>query len=167
MKCSNAILLSVFVLAGAMGQNFACAQSAAITGAAVAGVHLTIALTNNVLSAGSTNIVHCVFKNSSTNDIHLERTGYLEVDCSAISLIDPSGKIYDLRPHIPFKINFSSGFITIPSGEMYECDIQIQIPNEAKTGKYKLNAIWRFTIANNGKFTEKEVVSNLLKIEIK
>jgi hypothetical protein len=138
-------------------------------GANATGVQLVISLSNHVVAVGSTNFVHCLITNASTNTIYVFDTGGPKVDFD-YSLIDRSGKAHALKPHGPMRVIFRNVSINIPPGGKHESELEIRMDKSIKPGRYKLRVSRRFVFANGKKSVPpdwQEVVSNLLDLEIK
>jgi hypothetical protein len=127
----------------------------------VCGTELSINLTNNDILVGRAVTLHCRVKNLSTNDIY-----FIETDPKydfQVSLISNSGEVRKLSPdpsdqsifmRVPHKLNL---------GEIYECNIPIQLDKKIGRGNYK------FEVALNIFYQSKkyQLVSNSLEVQIK
>jgi hypothetical protein len=132
-------------------------------GEPVCGVQMSITTTNNVIAVGSTIVLHCRIKNSSTNVVAMGSTGQPIYDFN-ISLVDSSGKLHDLRPKDKFpRPFFMNTLIGINSGEIYECDIPLRIDSDIPAGNSKFKVTRSISIQKKWY----ALISNLLEIQIK
>jgi hypothetical protein len=131
------------------------------------GAKLSISLSNEVVTSGSTIFLHCLSKNFSTNYVCFIQTdpkGMYEVFVE-----NTSGK--------SFKINgLENGDDTsdrgrgIAFGESYECVVPIPLDRKIKPGNYKIVAkqkIYIFKKPDRKEIQRGEVVSNSLDVQIK
>jgi hypothetical protein len=122
------------------------------------GVHLSIALSNNVIDAGSITIKAAI-QNQSTNIIRLvEFPATTDFD---VLLINGSGRSFKLTP--PRPLGGSRVPIMLKPEERRDWVIPIAIGNELKPGEYVMKASRNFSA--NGKWFVMR--SNSLKISIK
>jgi hypothetical protein len=160
------ILLTLFVL------NVAAVRGLAQTTDSIAmvpGVRLAINLSNSVVAVGSTNFVHCLITNASTNAIFIFETGGPKVDFG-FSLIDHSGKMHNLKQQGPMRVIFRNVSINIPPGGKHESELEIRLDKSIKPGSYRLEVRRRYVFANGKKTGPpdwQEVVSNLLDLQVK
>lgn len=121
------------------------------------GVRLSIVLSNNIMSVGSTTI-EATIQNLSTNVVGLvEFTGVTDFD---VFLINSSGKSFKLTP--PKPLSGSRVPIMLEPGASRNWAVPITIGNEFKPGQYVLTASRRFS-ANGSWF---DLKSNLLNVQL-
>jgi hypothetical protein len=151
-------------------------QSVTNWGESVNGVQLSISLSNNILSAGSSSSVQCRIRNLSTNTI-----GWWVVEPTQgfnVFLTDSSGKIYRLTP-LPIT-NSVTAHITysfackVEEGGTYGYQTPINIGKSIKFGNYQLKANQYFYQLEPkdyfhivGKRQARELISNSLEVQVK
>lgn len=131
-------------------------------GKSVCGVQLSVALSNNIVAVGSAITVHCWIRNSSTNVVTTHSFGQPRYDFD-VSLIDDSGKVYDLTPERSPQDIFFNTFIGIDPNKIYESDILLQLDKQIQPGNYELKVTRGILIQRKGYGLE----SNLLEVQIK
>ncbi len=151
------ILIGAAYLSGAMliaGQtNF---------GPAVAGVQLSVGITNNnIISRHGTNWMQCVIKNSSTNTIFIGDVFSDDLDFK-YSVIDPSGTNFNLLPRSEGRAG-SYAALKIGPGKIHAHVVKVRADKELKPGSYKLQIEGRFSSEIEHL---REITSNLLEVEI-
>jgi hypothetical protein len=154
----------IFVCMAAIGANRCMAQSndsQTITnwGQSIQGVQLAIVMTTNVFSVGSSAVATFVITNSSANTITV--TVPVSIVNSDVVLINDTGKIYDLTPHIGAIRMLSAHRQLNPSEEDVE-SLSVTFGENIEPGDYTLKATRTFTL-NEKEYT---LESNSIKVTI-
>lgn len=160
MKTSACSILFVLVFVLLIGQSCSAQPNGSQTitnwGESVSGVHLSIALSNDVIHAGPITVLATI-QNQSTNIIRLiEFVGATDFD---IFLIGSSGNAVKLTPLKP--LSGSRVPIMLWPGQSLDWTIPVTIGKDLKPGEYMFKASRRF-IANDKWF---EMQSNSLKVQ--
>ena len=160
---------SIFV-AAALISSISClpveSQKVTDRGKPVMGVQLSIATSNSVMAAGSTNVVHCQIKNLSTNGIEIDRAMSLLPETSFF-ITSGSRKFFKLKPYASLDGSAISG-IHIKAGEIYEWFAPVEIGREIGSGNYELKAaLWIIIPLNDTNNPGGELVSNSLKMRVR
>jgi hypothetical protein len=157
------LIFACTVALGLLGEP-AYPQQTPIPEPSPAGVRLAIALTNNVLIAGSNTLLSCWLTNNSAGGLSLEQVGALEnvpeSYCFQIWLKGGDGKEY------PLTRDTTSGAVSrraerIKRGEVRSYRLFLPIAAEIPPGRYQL----RLKRALHGPGTE--VLSNILEVQVK
>jgi hypothetical protein len=131
-------------------------------GESVHKVHLSIALSNNIIDIGSTMTLSAKIENASTNVIRLIETGPLTD--FVIVITNGSGNVYKLSPDNTRRPTYYRLTISLQPGEIRDWSLLATIGKDIEPGDYILKASKSFSsIGGDGG----ELVSNLLKVQIK
>ena len=135
-------------------------------GKSLDGVRLSIAMSNNVMIVGSTNLVHCRMDNMSTNGVELD--GSMSMHPAAAFVISNSfGKMFLLQPDPAREIS-CIGTIHLSAGKSCEWDAPIEIGKDIGSGVYYITAKQSLYIPlNSTNNPGGAIVSNSLKVSVK
>jgi len=128
-------------------------------GKSIAGVRLSMTITESAFESGSSVTVLCVISNASTNVIYLGVTG-LPQDYDLV-LENRTGMAYHLITPTGAEKNI---VISLPPGEVDIRNLDVKLWNEIEPGDYTLTATRLFSAGQNKWL---KVDSNPLKIEIR
>lgn len=136
-------------------------------GSPVFGAQLSVSVSNNVIMAGSKIFLHCLIRNSSTNDVIFMLTDTRLM--YEVSLIDDSGKNFELNN----PDNYDGDHIMnskVSPGESREYYVPLMLNVKIKPGNYKIVAKQRIHIfrkPDRQGIQRGELVSNKLDVQIK
>jgi hypothetical protein len=155
------LILACTAVLGLLGQP-AYPQQTPIPEPSPAGVRLAIALTNNVLIAGSNTLLSCWLTNNSAGGLSLEQIGALESDPESyrfqIWLKGGDGKEYHLT--CDAEGHASRRAERIKRGEVRSYRLLLPIASVIPPGRYQL----RLKRELHGRGTE--VLSNKLEVQV-
>jgi hypothetical protein len=133
-------------------------------GESVFGVQLSIAVSNNLVVAGTNTTLQCRIKNASTNNI-ASVVHMMLPDATHLFLISSSGKISELT----HTSTLGSAMLgdAVKASETYEWLKSFEVSTNIEPGEYKIEATRYIYSINGTNHQAGKLVSNLLKVQIK